>query len=123
MFVQFFYTLKELGIPVTPTAFLTLQKALGMGLVNSLDDFYTTARTILVKSERYFDLYDQVFANHFEGAELPDVKGIELDEIVKSLLDEWLKNPKDIADALGIDPEKLSKLSPDELVEYFREWL
>lgn len=123
MFVQFFYTLKELGIPVTPTAFLTLQKALGMGLVNSLDDFYTTARTILVKSERYFDLYDQVFANHFEGAELPDVKGLELDEIVKSLLDEWLKNPKDIADALGIDPEKLSKLSPDELVEYFKERL
>lgn len=123
MFVQFFYTLKELGVPVTPTAFLTLQKALGMGLVNSMDDFYTTARSVLVKSERYFDIYDQVFASHFEGAELPDIKGIELDEIVKSLLDEWLKNPKDIADALGIDPEKLSKLSPDELIEYFKERL
>lgn len=123
MFVQFFYTLKELGVPVTPTAFLTLQKALGLGLVSSLDDFYTTARAVLVKSERYFDIYDQVFANHFEGAELPDVKGLELDEMVRALLDEWLKNPKDIADALGIDPEKLSKLTPDELVEYFKERL
>ena len=30
---------------------------MGSGLINSLDDFYTAARTILVKSEKYFDLY------------------------------------------------------------------
>ncbi len=82
MFVDFFYKLKEVGIPVSPTAFLTLQKALRNGLVNTLDDFYTAARAILVKSERYFDLYDQVFAHHFQGAELPDFEGIELDELV-----------------------------------------
>ena len=72
MFTTFFYTLKQVGIPVSPTSFLRLQKALSIGLINSLNDFYTAARTILVKSERYFDLYDQVFAHHFEGAELTD---------------------------------------------------
>ena len=72
MFVEFFYTLRERGIPVTPTSFLRLQKALSMGLINSLDDFYTAARSILVKSERYFDLYDQVFAHHFRGVALKD---------------------------------------------------
>ena len=51
---------------------MRLQKALSMGLINSMDDFYTAARTILIKSERYFDLYDQVFAHHFEGAELKE---------------------------------------------------
>jgi len=50
MFVDFFYKLKEVGIPVSPTAFLTLQKALKNGLVNTLDDFYTASRAILVKS-------------------------------------------------------------------------
>jgi hypothetical protein len=50
MFTEFFYTLRKVGIPVSPTAFLTLQKALSIGLVNSNDDFYTAARAILVKS-------------------------------------------------------------------------
>ena len=67
MFVDFFYKLKEVGVPVSPTAFLTLQKALSRGLVTSLDDFYTSSRAILVKSERWFDLFDQVFAYHFKG--------------------------------------------------------
>jgi uncharacterized protein len=123
MFVKFFYTLKEVGIPVSPTAFLTLQKALYNGMVAGLDDFYTCARAILVKSERYFDLYDQVFAHHFEGVPLPEDAGFEIDEIARGLLDEWLKNPKMVADALGIDEEKLNKMSPEELIEYFKERL
>jgi uncharacterized protein with von Willebrand factor type A (vWA) domain len=123
MFVKFFYTLKEVGIPVSPTAFLTLQKALYNGMVAGLDDFYTCARAILVKSERYFDLYDQVFAHHFEGVALPEDEGFEIDEIARGLLDEWLKNPKMVADALGIDEDKLNKMTPDELIEYFKERL
>ncbi|MDM8553414.1 hypothetical protein QUF75_01635 [Desulfococcaceae bacterium HSG7] len=123
MFIQFFYTLKETGVPVSPTSFLTLQKALKQGLIGSLDDFYTASRAILVKSERYFDIYDQVFAHHFQGAELPDQDGLELDEIIQGMLDEWLKNPKVLADALGIDESELNKLSPDELIEYFKKRL
>ena len=123
MFIPFFYKLKDVGIPVSPTAFLTLQKALKMGLVASMDDFYTTARSILVKSERYFDLYDQVFAYHFEGVELADLDGFELDNMARSLLDEWLQNPQELADALGMDPKDLQKLSPDELIDYFKERL
>ena len=57
---------------MTPTSFLRLQKAMNKGLVHSLDDFYTVARTILVKSERYFDSYDQIFAHHFKNASLED---------------------------------------------------
>ncbi len=123
MFIQFFYKLKEVGVPVTPTSFLTLQKALNNGLINSLDDFYTAARAILVKSERYFDLYDQVFAFHFEGVQLPETEGFEIDEIARALLDEWLKDPKRVADALGMDESELKKLSPDELIDYFKERL
>ena len=123
MFIEFFYKLKDAGIPVSPTSFLTLQKALSRGLIQSLGDFYTATRAILVKSERYFDLYDQMFAHYFEGAEMPDIEGIELDSIAKSLLEEWLKNPKEIADALGIDESELKNLSPDELLDYFKERL
>jgi uncharacterized protein with von Willebrand factor type A (vWA) domain len=123
MFLNFFYTLKEVGIPVSPTSFLTLQKALHKGIINSLDDFYTCARSILVKSEKYFDLYDQVFAHHFDGIPLPEDNGFEIDEIARGMLEEWLKNPKQVADALGMDEEKLNKMSPEELIEYFKKRL
>jgi uncharacterized protein with von Willebrand factor type A (vWA) domain len=123
MFIDFFYTLKDVGVPVSPTSFLTLHKALGTGLINTLNDFYTSSRAILVKSERYFDLFDQVFAHHFQGADLPDYSGVELDEIARALLEHWLKEPEVLADALGIDLSELQKLSPEELIEYFKERL
>jgi len=123
MFIEFFYKLKETGVPVSPTSFLTLHRALGMGLIASLDDFYTSARSILVKSERYFDLFDQVFAHHFQGVEMPDYEGFEVDEMARAMLEAWLKDPKAMADALDMDEEKLKKLSPEELIEYFKERL
>jgi uncharacterized protein with von Willebrand factor type A (vWA) domain len=123
MFTEFFYTLKNMGIPVTPTSFLRLQKALSMGLISSIGDFYTAARSILVKSERYFDLYDQVFAHHFEGAELKEPDEVELTEVARALLEEWLRDPQELANALGVDKEELSKLSPEELIQYFLDRL
>jgi hypothetical protein len=123
MFTKFFYLLRQVGIPVSPTSFLRLQKALAMGLITSIDDFYTSARAILVKSERYFDLYDQVFAHYFEGADLKDPEEFELSEIARSMLEEWLKDPKGLAQALGIDEKTISKLSPEELLKYFMDRL
>ena len=123
MFVDFFYKLKDAGIPVSPTSFLTLHKALGSGLVNSLEDFYTASRAVLVKSERYFDLYDKVFAHTFQGAEMPDPEGLELDEVARVMLEAWLQNPEGLADVLGIDESALQKLTPEELIEYFKERL
>ncbi|HIC85192.1 MAG TPA: hypothetical protein EYP06_02715 [Desulfobacterales bacterium] len=123
MFVNFFYTLREVGIPVSPTSFLTLQKALSKGLVNSLSDFYVTARSVLIKSERYFDLYDQVFAHYFEGAELREPDEFELSEIARAMLEEWLKDPRELAELLGMDEEEISRLSPEELIKYFMERL
>ncbi len=123
MFTNFFYLLKQVGIPVSPTSFLRLQKALGMGLITSIDDFYTASRSILVKSERYFDLYDQVFAHHFEGAELKEPDEFELSEVAQAMLEEWLKDPRGLADALGIDEDSLNKLNPEELLQYFLDRL
>lgn len=123
MFVDFFYKLKEAGIPVTPTTFLTLHRALTSDLVKSLDDLYTTARTVLVKSEKYFDLYDRVFAHVFQGVEFVGVDEEALELLAHSMLAEWLKDPKALSDALGVDENEIGRRTPEELLEYFKERL
>jgi uncharacterized protein len=123
MFIQFFYSLKEAGIPVSPTSFLTFHKAMSSGLVNSLDDFYITARSVLIKSERHFDLYDRIFAHAFEGADLPDSEDLDYELLATGMLDEWLKNPKELAASLGLDEKELQKMSPAELIDYFKQRL
>jgi uncharacterized protein with von Willebrand factor type A (vWA) domain len=123
LFVPFFYSLRERGIPVTPTSFLRLQKALALGAIGSLDAFYTSARAILVKSERYFDIYDQVFAHYFQGKTLESLGDAELTEAARALLEEWLKNPQEMAQLLGLDEKELSRISPEELIRYFLDRL
>ncbi|MBT8361823.1 MAG: hypothetical protein KJO32_12790 [Deltaproteobacteria bacterium] len=123
MFISFFYKLREVGIPVSPTSFLTFHKAMNNGLVRSVDDFYIAARAIMVKSEKYFDLYDRVFAYCFEGVELPDDEEIAADFWANSMLDEWLKNPKQMAASLGLEESELNRMSPAELLEYFKKRL
>ena len=123
MFVDFFYLLRAHDVPVTPTSFLRLHKALNMGIINSIEDFYTDARAILVKSERYFDLYDQLFAHYFKGVAFVPPDEQELSALAKALLEEWLKNPHEVAGAFGVDPDKLGKMTPEELVKYFLDRL
>lgn len=119
MFVNFFYTLRDKGIPVTPTSFLRLQKALGMGLITSLEDFYSVTRSLLVKSERYFDVYDQVFAVAFRGMAAVEPTDEELSDLVKAMLSDWLRDPEGMAEALGLPEDQIKKMTPDELVAHF----
>jgi uncharacterized protein len=123
MFIDFFYKLKNAGVPVSPTSFLTLQKAMDMGLINSIDTFYTAARAILIKSERYFDRYDQVFAHRFQDAEMPDNEGLVLDEITRALLEGWLEDPVSLAAAFEMDVSDIIDLTPEALMEYFKKRL
>ncbi|HET6420643.1 MAG TPA: hypothetical protein VFG19_10830 [Geobacteraceae bacterium] len=123
MFVTFFFDLREHGIPVTPTAFLRLQKALSLGLITSLDELYTVARALLVKSERDFDVYDQVFARFFAGVEYHPPEGLHIDDSLRAMLDEWLRDPVELARALGLSEEQLRRMSGEELVRYFLDRL
>jgi len=119
MFVNFFYMLRDKGVPVSPTSFLRLQKALGLGLIRSLEDLYIAARSLLVKSERYFDIYDQTFARAFQGQVELDPTEDELTDLAKALLDEWLKSPESMAEALGMTEDEFKQMTPEELLDYF----
>ncbi|MHA1791000.1 MAG: vWA domain-containing protein [Promethearchaeota archaeon] len=86
MFIDFFYLLRDIGIPVSITEWLTLMDALDKGLDNqSLLDFYYLSRSILIKDIKYYDHFDQVFSFYFKSMELP--------EKIRQKLLEWLENP------------------------------
>jgi len=86
VFTEFFYLLRAYGVPVTVTEWLTFMEALAGGLVAaSLNDFYAVGRAIMVKSEAFFDQYDQAFQHAFQGIEIPQ-------EIADQVW-EWLRDP------------------------------
>lgn len=90
MLLEFFFTLKKFGVPVTTREFLTLLEAMQHRLAfASFDDFYLLARTCLVKDEKYYDRFDRAFGAFFKGLE-------NLDGILDALIpDDWLRKEFD----------------------------
>jgi uncharacterized protein len=70
MLIPFFFALREGGLKVGLTEFLTLLEALKQRVAfASIDDFYYLSRTCLVKDETQFDRFDRVFGAYFKGIE------------------------------------------------------
>ncbi len=118
MFLDFFYGLREAGVPVALQEWQGFLRALEHGLHGcSLLRFYHLGRACLVKSETYFDAYDRVFAHVFTG-----VEG-RFDEAVTEQILAWLRDPKNLPE---LSPEQwaaLERLSTDELLRRFLERL
>jgi uncharacterized protein with von Willebrand factor type A (vWA) domain len=89
MFPTFFFALREKRVPVSLKEYLTLMEALARDAITpDIDNFYYVSRAVLVKDERYYDRFDQVFAHVFRGA-LDETLTIEL--LTADLPAEWLK--------------------------------
>lgn len=86
MLINFFYTLKNAGVPVSIKELLVLLEAMQQHLAfGSIDDFYVLARTCLVKDEKYFDRFDQAFGRYFKDMQT-------VDDIISAMIpDEWLR--------------------------------
>jgi uncharacterized protein with von Willebrand factor type A (vWA) domain len=105
LFLQFFYTLRQLKVPVSLTEWMTLMEALAKGHAQgSLSAFYFMARAILIKSEAFYDQYDQAFAHVFKDAALPP-------DIRQEILD-WLSDP---LNQLKLSEEDLAKIKTMDL--------
>ena len=86
MLVPFFYKLREAGVPVSITEFLTLLEALQARLAQvNAEEFYFLARAALVKDERHFDRFDRAFAAYFKAADHT------FENLLTRLPEEWLR--------------------------------
>ncbi len=106
MMTDFFFKLRKASLPVTLTEFLTLLEALSQRVTaHSVEEFYYLARATLVKDERHYDRFDQVFGSHFKGLETL------FDEMIGATVPlEWLRrlaeltlseDDKQLIEALG----------------------
>ena len=118
MLVNFFYFLKQFGVPVTIREHLDLLAALekGSGFADQ-EEFYYLARTALVKDEKHFDKFDRAIQAFWSGLD-------SLDGLIEALIpDDWLR--KEFVKQLSEeDKQKIESMgSLDELIEKFKERL
>ena len=86
MLIRFFFMLREGGVKVSITEFLTLLEVLEKRLADySVDQFYYLSRACLVKDEAQFDRFDRVFSAHFKG--IQELFG----DAVADIPEEWLR--------------------------------
>ncbi|OPX97844.1 MAG: VWA domain containing CoxE-like protein [Syntrophorhabdus sp. PtaU1.Bin002] len=101
MFTDFFYLLRQKGVPVTVTEWVSFMEALHGGYFQSnLNHLYYIGRAFLVKSEAYYDMFDLAFQEYFGGIK---TEPLELERVM-----DWLENPLN----------RLPKLSPEEMAEF-----
>ena len=86
MLIDFFFHLKNGGLPVSLKEFLTLLEALRADVAaRDVDAFYYLARTALVKNEAHYDKFDRVFGAYFKGlGEIPV-------DLIASIPEAWLR--------------------------------
>lgn len=105
MLIDFFFRLRDAGIPVSIKEFLLLLQALDREVIDySFDDFYYLARLSLVKDEANFDKFDRAFAHYFHGIETAiDKETIPLDWLMQKALRELTDEQKSALQKFGYD--------------------
>ncbi|MFL9922823.1 VWA domain-containing protein [Herbaspirillum lusitanum] len=106
MLIDFFFTLKDAGVPVSIKEFLMLLEAMQKQVISpSLDEFYYLARITLVKDEAHFDKFDKAFGAYFKGIETLFEKNpeIPLDWLVKRMQRELTPEQKAALEKFGYD--------------------
>ncbi len=117
MFSAFFYLLRAKGLDVSLNEWLTLMEALEKDLAHSsLTSFYYLARSILVKSETEYDMFDGAFLEFFKDIQ-------QFEELPKELLD-WLNNPKEKPNNYDKDQDEYNRsLSMEQIQKMLLERL
>jgi len=119
MFLNFFYTLKKHGIPVSLHEYLHLMEGLQKQVIDrTLDDFYALCKTVMVKQEAHLDRFDKIFGMYFKDlVDIPD------DFFKTHIPEEWLR--KHLMNQLtDEEKEAIEKMGGfDALMERFKELL
>ena len=88
MLLPFFTALRDARVPVSMKEWLHLMEAMDKDVAGRrVDDFYHLSRSVLVKDEKHYDRFDQVFGKVFAGIETVGAG----DEPSLDVPEDWLK--------------------------------
>ena len=120
MLLPFFTALRDAKVPVSMKEWLHLMEAMDRDIAGrKVDDFYHLSRAVLVKDEKHYDRFDQVFGKVFAGIE--NVGAGE--EPSLDVPEDWLKllNEKFLTDEEKAEIEALGGF--DKLMETLKQRL
>jgi len=120
MLLPFFTALKDARVPVSMKEWLHLIEAMDKDVAGrKVDDFYHLSRAVLVKDEKHYDRFDQVFGKVFAGIETVGAG----DEPSLDVPEDWLKllNEKFLTDEEKAEIEALGGF--DKLMETLKQRL
>jgi len=106
MLLPFFNALRQAKVPVSTKEWLHLMEAMDKGVAGGrVEDFYHLSRAVLVKDEKHYDRFDQVFGTVFKGIESIGAG----DEPSLDVPEDWLKllNEKFLTDEEKAEIEAL----------------
>ena len=120
MLLPFFTALRDARVPVSMKEWLHLMEAMDRDVAGrQVDDFYHLSRAVLVKDEKHYDRFDQVFGKVFAGIETVGAG----DEPSLDVPEDWLKllNEKFLTEAEKAEIEALGGF--DKLMETLKQRL
>jgi len=124
MLLPFFTALRDVRVPVSPKEWLHLMEAMDRGVVGpgagmAVEDFYHLSRAVLVKDEKHYDRFDQVFGQVFKGIERVGAG----EEVTADIPEDWLRqlNDRYLSDEEKAGIEAMGGF--DELMETLRKRL
>ncbi len=120
MLLPFFTALRDARVPVSMKEWLHLMEAMDKDVAGrKVDDFYHLSRAVLVKDEKHYDRFDQVFGKVFAGIETVGAG----DEPSLDVPEDWLKllNEKYLTDEEKAQIEALGGF--DKLMETLKQRL
>jgi len=118
MLLPFFTALRNAKVPVSTKEWLHLMEAMDKDVAGGrVEDFYHLSRAVLVKDEKHYDRFDQVFGTVFKGIETIGAG----DEPTLDVPEDWLKllNQKFLTDEEKAEIEALGGF--DKLMETLKQ--
>jgi uncharacterized protein with von Willebrand factor type A (vWA) domain len=118
MLLDFFYRLKDGGVPVSVKEYLTLIEAMQARVAReTVEDFYFLSRSAFIKDESMYDRFDKIFGEYFNGIEsLPE-------DFLSRIPEEWLRKQLE----LSLSEEEKKQIESlggwEKLMETFRKRL
>ncbi|MBX2823897.1 MAG: VWA domain-containing protein [Gammaproteobacteria bacterium] len=118
MLLELFYRLRKSAIPVSLGEYLSMLEGLEAHVAGlSTEQFYYFSRLCLVKDERFYDRYDEIFGDFISGRETL------FDSVVGDIPAEWLRTNA----PLELSEEERKQIDAmggwDELMETLRKRL